>query len=424
MTNEVNETGDNGETNEIVETTEISEASEANKVIESSEADETFSMGDVMDKVDANMKRIHAGDVLKGTVIAVTDSKVLVNIGYISDGIIEREEICDSPEISPVDLVKVDDIIYVYVIDTNDDGVVLLSKKKAEAVKIWDDFEDSIVKGTPMEVKISEIVKGGAVASVCGVRVFIPASQLSLRYVENLNEFAGKVVMAKVIELDRDKEKVVMSVKELEKIENEIKKNDLLSTIKKGDIRKGVVSRIAKFGAFVDLGGIDGLVHISQLSWGRVNDPSEVVTVGDEVEVYILDVDRQNSKISLGLRNVSENPWKNIYGLFKVESIVEGTVTRTTDFGAFVEIGHGVEGLVHISQISNEHIARPSSVLSSGDKVMVKILEIKEAEQRISLSIKEAQDSGDGGLEEFNDVDHGTTIGDVLKDKLKNFKFD
>ena len=421
MLNEVNEIN---EVNEVNETKDTGETNEANETNESNKANENFSMGDVMDKVDANMKRIHAGDVLKGTVISVSDSKVLVNIGYISDGIIEREEICDSPEVSPADLVKVDDIIYVYVIDANDDGVVLLSKKKAEAVRIWDDFEDSMVKGTPMEIKISEIVKGGAIAFVSGVRVFIPASQLSLRFVENLGEFAGKVVKAKVIELDRDKEKVVMSVKELEKIENDIKKNELLSTIKKGDIRKGVISRLAKFGAFVDLGGIDGLVHISQLSWNRVNDPSEVVSVGDEVEVYILEVDIQSGKISLGLRKVSESPWRNINSLFKVQSIVEGTVTRTMDFGAFVEIGHGVEGLVHISQISDEHIARPSSVLSSGDKVMVKILEIKEADQRISLSIKEAQDSGEGSLEEFNGIDHGTTIGDVLKDKLKNFKFE
>lgn len=388
------------------------------------QSSEDLSMSDFMDNVDASMKRIHEGDVLKGKVIAVTDNKVLVNIGYISDGIIEREEICDSPEISPRDLVKVNDEIYAYVMVVNDEGTVLLSKKKAEAVKIWDDFEESLEKGTPMEIKISEVVNGGVISFVSGVRAFIPASQLSTRYVENLKDFVGKQVKAKVVELDRDKEKVVFSVKELEKEENEKKREKLLKTIKKGDIIKGVVSRLAKFGAFVDLGGIDGLIHISELSWKRVNDPSEVVEVGDEVEVYVLNVDSVNNRIALGLRNVNENPWKNISSNYKVDTVLDGTVVKLTDFGAFVEIGPGVEGLVHISQISEEHIARPSSVLSVGDVVKVKILEIKENEQRISLSIKDAIEGSNEGLEAYNEVDNGTTIGDLLKDKLSGLKFD
>jgi small subunit ribosomal protein S1 len=377
-----------------------------------------------MDKVDASMKRIHEGDVLKGRVISVTDNKVLVNIGYISDGIIEREEISDSPEVSPRDLVKVNDEIYVYVVNVNDEGTVLLSRKKAEAVKIWDDFENSMKNGTPMEVKISEVVNGGVVTMVSGVRAFIPASQLSTKYVENLNDFVGKNVKAKVIDLDREKGKVVLSVKELEKKENEKKKENLLRTIKKGDIIKGVVSRLAKFGAFVDLGGIDGLVHLSELSWKRVNDPSEVVNVGDEVEVYVIGVDAVNNKISLGLRNVNENPWKDIGSKYRVDDVLEGTVVRLMDFGAFVEIGPGVEGLVHVSQISDEHISRPSSVLNAGDKVKVKILEIKENEQRISLSIKDAVEGSNENIDDYNDKDPGTTIGDLFKGKLSGLKFD
>jgi small subunit ribosomal protein S1 len=388
------------------------------------ENEEIFSMGDVMDKVDASMKRIHTGDVLKGRVIAVTDNKVLVNIGYISDGIIEREEMTDNPEISPKELVKINDEIYVYVIDANDEGTVLLSKKKAEAVKIWDDFEESIKNSKPMEIRVSEVVNGGVIAKISGIRAFIPASHLSYKRVENLNDFVGKTVTAKVIELDREKEKVVFSVKELEKKENENKRYELLKTIKKGDIIKGVVSRLAKFGAFVDLGGIDGLVHLSELSWKRVNDPSEIVNVGDEVEVYVLNVDAINNKISLGLRNVNENPWKNVLSNYRVDSIVAGKVVRVTDFGAFVEIGEGVEGLVHISQISDEHIARPSSVLSVGDAVKVKILDIKEAEQRISLSIKDATEGNLESVDEYCNQELGTTIGDALKGKLKDFKFD
>lgn len=395
------------------------------------EKDEIFSMGEIMDKVDASMKRIHAGDVLKGRVIAVTDSKVLVNIGYISDGIIEREEMSDNPEVSPRELVKIDDEIYVYVMDANDEGTVQLSRIKAEAVKVWDDFQESMDSGKPMELKVTEVVNGGVVARISGIRAFIPASHLSLRRVENLNDFVGQTVTAKVLEFDRDKERVVFSVRELEKKENEKKKNELLKTIQKGDVVKGVVSRLAKFGAFVDLGGIDGLVHLTELSWKRVNDPAEVVSVGDEVEVYVLQVDAANSKISLGLRNVNENPWKDIAssgnGKLKVDAIVEGKVVRLADFGAFVEIGPGIEGLVHISQISDEHITRPSSILSVGDLVKVKIVDIKEAERRISLSIKDAADIENGSAADSymqQDEDFGTTIGDALKDKLKGLKFE
>lgn len=388
------------------------------------ENEENFSMSDIMDKVDASMKRIHEGDVLKGRVIAVTDNKVLVNIGYISDGVIEREEICDSPEISPRDVVNVNDEIHVYVMVVNDEGTVMLSKKKADGVKIWDDFEDSLKNGTPMEVKISEVVNGGVVAMVSGVRAFIPASQLSVRYVENLQEFVNKVVAAKVVELDRDKNKVVLSVKELQKKENEKKKAELFKTIKKGDILKGTVSRLAKFGAFVDLGGVDGLIHITELSWKRVNDPSEVVHEGDQVEVYVLGVDQIKGNISLGLKDVNENPWKDISSNFKVDEIYDGKVVRVTDFGAFVEIGTGVEGLVHISQLSEEHIARPSSVVKLGDKVRVKILEIKEAEQRISLSMKDAVEAAEGSLDDYAQADSGTTIGDLFKGKLSGLKFD
>lgn len=390
----------------------------------SNDNEEIFSMNDIMDNIDSSMKKIHEGDVLKGRVISVTDNKVLVNIGYISDGIIEREEICDSPEISPRDLVKVNDEISVYVLVVNDEGTVLLSKKKADGVKIWDEFEDSLQNGTPMDVKVSEAVNGGVVAMVSGVRTFIPASQLSVKYVENLNEYVNKVVTAKVVELDRDKGKVVLSVKELQKKENEKKKRELFRTIKKGDILKGVVSRLAKFGAFVDLGGVDGLIHISEMSWKRVNDPAEIVNVGDEVEVYVLGVDIIKGNISLGLKNVNENPWKDINSNYKVEGIYDGTVVRVTEFGAFVEIGAGIEGLVHISQISDEHITRPSNVLKAGDKVKVKILEIKENEQRISLSIKDAVDTFDSEASNYKDEDSGTTIGDALKGKLSGLKFD
>lgn len=389
------------------------------------EGNEVFSMNELLDNVDSSMKKIHEGDIIKGKVISVTENKVLVNIGYISDGIIEREELSDDSEISPMDIVKADDEIFVYVLNVNDEGTVLLSKKRAETAKIWDDFEESLKNDTAIEVTVSEVVNGGVLAYVSGVRAFIPASHLSYRHVENLNDFVGKMVITKVIELDREKEKVVLSVKELEKKENEKKREDLFNTLKKGDMIKGVISRLTPFGAFVDLGGVDGLIHISELSWKRVNNPSEVVTVGEEVEVNVLGVDSTKGRISLGLRNINESPWKKINDNYKVNDIVPGVVIRLMDFGAFVEIEPGIEGLVHISQISDDHIAKPSDVLSPGDKVNVKIIDIKEKEQRISLSIKEAQDRNSEEYLKYNkEPDTGTTIGDLFKDKLSNFKFD
>lgn len=411
------------EAQEVAETEVVQVESEVKEEIETATPEE-LSMGDLLGNVDASMKKIHEGDVLKGKVIMVTDNKVLVNIGYISDGIIEREEICENPETSPKDIVKVDDEIFVYVMAVNNEGTVLLSKKRAAGVKIWDDFEDSFKNGTPMEITVSEVVNGGVISFVSGVRAFIPASQLSTRYVENLQDFVGKVVTAKVVELDSEKGKVVFSVKELEKKENDKKKDILLKSIKKGDVVKGVITRLAKFGAFVDLGGIDGLIHISELSWKRVNDPSEVVTVGDEVEVYVLNVDVEASRIALGLRNVNESPWKTISDNYRVDMILDGTVVRLTDFGAFVEIGPGVDGLVHISQISNEHITKPSSVLNVGEVVKVKILDIKEKDQRISLSIKEAMEGGNENMEAYKQVDSGSTIGDAIKGALSGLKFD
>lgn len=390
------------------------------------ENEEIFSMNQIMDDVDASMKKIHEGDLLKGRVISVTDNKVLVNIGYISDGIIEREEICDNPETSPRDLVKAEDEIFVVVLSTNDEGTVLLSKKKADGMKIWDDFEDSMKNGTPMEVKISEAVNGGAVAIVSGVRVFIPASQLSVNYVENIGVYVNKTVTGRVIDLDRDKSRVVLSVKELEKKANDKKRAELLKTVKKGDILSGKVSRLAKFGAFVDLGGMDGLIHISELSWKRVNDPAEVVSVGDEVEVYVLGVDVVKGNISLGLRKVSENPWNTIAQQYLVDHIYDGKVTRLTDFGAFVEIGSGsgIEGLVHISQISDEHVTKVSSVLKVGDAVRVKVLDIKEKEQKISLSIKDAVESLEGDASDYSSSELNTSLGDLLRGKLSGMKFD
>jgi small subunit ribosomal protein S1 len=384
-----------------------------------------ISMADYMNELNSSIKKIHEGDILKGSVLSVSDNGVIVNIGYMTDGIISREELSDDPDVNPVDIVKVGDEISVYVLEVNDgEGNVSLSKKLAESMKVWEDFENSLKNDSTISVKVSEVVKGGVVAKVQGVRTFIPASQLSASYVEDLSTFVGKILEVKVIELDREKKKVVLSRKEIEKAELEIKKEKVWATLKKGEKRSGVVTRLAKFGAFVDLGGVDGLVHLNDLSWKRVTDPSQVVAVGDKVEVYVLDFDKVRQRISLGLKDIADNPWNNVFDKFKVGSVVEGTVSKLMDFGAFVKLEGGVEGLVHISEISDERILKPSDVLKAGDKVNVKILEINKNDQRMSLSIKDAQNKNEEFVEYMNKKEGSMTIADLLKDKLKGFKFE
>ena len=385
---------------------------------------EEVSMNDLMDKIDESMVHINSGDIVKGTVISVNESEVLVNIGFMTDGVIPKEEISNEKEINPADIVKVDDEIFVYIIKVNDgEGNVLLSKKRADNVKVWDKFQEILAENKTLEVTVSEIVKGGATAYIDGVRAFIPASQMSNAYVENLQDFKGKTLEVKIIELDKENKKVVLSRKVIEQAESEVKKNIVWNELKKGEKRKGVVTRLAKFGAFVDLGGIDGLIHVSDLSWKRVLDPSEVVAVGDEVEVYVLDFDKVKGRISLGLKDVEGNPWNNISNKYHTNDIVEGTVVKLMEFGAFVQLQAGIEGLVHLSEISEDRIAKVSDVLKVGDVVKVKIGEINEKDKRISLSIKEASDKGFGDLAKYNEEEQGVTLGDLWKDKFKDFKF-
>jgi len=384
-----------------------------------------MNMGDMLDSLEGNLKRIDIGDVVKGTVISLTEEEVFVNIGYMSDGIINKDELSEDTEKKPSDILKVGDEIEVYILNVNDgEGNVALSLKKVECSKVWDEFEAAFNNGTSMNVKVAEVVKGGVIAFVKGVRAFIPASQVSATYVENLQEYVGKTIEVKVIEFDKSTEKVILSRKEVEKVELEAQRDIVWDTLVKGEKRTGEVKRLVKFGAFVDIGGIDGLIHISEMSWKRISDPSEVVSVGDKVEVYIIDFDKEKGRISLGLKDISEDPWNVILEKIKVGAIVEGTVVNLLDFGAFVEIEAGVEGLVHISNISEERISKPSSVLNIGDKVKVKIIEIDEKSKKIGLSIKDAEFREDENYSSYsnNNSGMGTTIGDLFKDKFKDFK--
>ncbi|OAA93703.1 30S ribosomal protein S1 [Clostridium coskatii] len=387
---------------------------------------ELNSMNEVMDQIDSSMKNVRSGEVVKGKVISVTDEQAMVNIGYIVDGVLPKSEVCKDENVNVDEVLKVGDEIYVYVIKTNDeDGNVLLSKIKADREICWDRLTEVLKDDKAFEIVVKQVVKGGVIADLYGLRAFIPASQLSVKYVSDLNEFLGKTLLVKIIELDKSKSRIVLSRKEVEKLEFEKKKEKLWSSISKGDKVKGVVSRLTGFGAFIDLGGVEGLAHISELSWRRIKNPSEVVSVGDCVEVYVLNADKDKNRISLSLKDTKKNPWDNMDEKYNVNDIIEGTVSKIINIGAFVEIEPGVEGLVHISEISEEHIAKPSDVLKVGDRVKVKILDINTKDSRISLSIKDAVDKPKDNFKQYLDEDEsGVTLGDLLKDKLKNIKFE
>lgn len=383
-------------------------------------------MNQFMDEIDKSMTRLEKGAILKGTVMTVGDEDVIVNIGHMSDGIITKNEISVESGKAPADVVSEGDVIDVYVLKADDgEGNVVLSKKRADQIVVWDELADAFEAGKAMDVTVKEAVKGGVVAFVKGVRAFIPASQLSVAYVENLDEFVGKTLQVKIIDLNKEKKNVVLSHREIEQAEVQEKRAKLWETLLPGDTMKGEVKRLEKFGAFIDIGGLDGLAHVSQLSWQRVKHPSEVVSIGDQVDVEILEVNKEKNRLSLKVLNVQDNPWDDISAFHNVNDVVEGTVVRVAEFGAFVQLTSGVEGLVHVSEISNDHIKHPKDALEVGQKVEVRVLDIKPSEQRMSLSIKAVNDESaavEEAVEEFSqEGDASATLGDVLADKLKDF---
>lgn len=392
------------------------------------ENSEDMTMEEMLQAIKKPIPKIQSGDIVKGVVLSTSDKEVFVNIGYMSDGIIEKEELTDDTDADPRDLYKPGDEILVYILEVNDgEGNISLSKKMADSAKVWSDLETWQKNGHMFDVKIKEAVKGGLTANIHGIRAFIPASQVSMNYVEDLNSYAGQTITVKVLEYDKDKNKIVLSGKEAEKDKNEKKKAELFARINKGDILEGVVKRLVKFGAFVDVGGTEGLIHLSDLSWERVNDPSEVVNVGDKVKVYVIDFDKSSSRISLGLKEISKNPWNSVREKYKIGDIVHGIITRIASFGAFVEIEPGLEGLVHVSQITDERISNPSNILSTGDNVNVKIIDINTEDKKLSLSIKEAKAPENGNYSEYlndNKSDSMLSLGDLLKDKLKDINFE
>lgn len=341
--------------------------------------------------IDSSMVTLRTGDVVKGTVISVADTgEVSVNLGYKSDGIISRADFSDDPNVNPADVVKPGDEIDVFVVRVNDgEGNVQLSKKKADADKNYAVIEEAFNNGATVKAKVTDTVKGGLIGLSDGVRVFIPSSQISNRYVEDLSSFIGNEYDFEILEFDKAKRRVVLGRKALVQKEIEEKRAKVFASIHPTDRIEGTVSRIVDFGAFVDLGGVDGLIHISEMSWGRVKKVSDVLSVGDKVTVTVLDVNPEKGKISLSLKDLNADPWLTAATKYAVGNVVTGKVVRMVSFGAFVELEEGVDGLVHISQIAYKHVEKPEDELEIGQEIQAKVTELDLENKKISLSIKE-----------------------------------
>lgn len=369
------------------------------------------------------VQTFHRGDIVEGTVTKIENGVVYVDIGYRVDAVIPQRELSNTGLVQPEDVVSVGQKIEVKVLSVNEEeDKITVSKRAVDAVRAWDRLQKIYENNETFEAKVVDVVKGGLVVDV-GVRGFIPASQVETHFVEDFADYKGKTLRLKVIELDKSANKVILSHRAVLEEEREAQREELMTKLQPGQILTGTVERITDFGAFVDVGGVDGLVHISELAWHRVGHPSEVIHEGDQVQVKVLRVDEERGRISLSIKQTQPGPWENVEERFHPGDIVTGTVKRLVGFGAFVEIAPGLEGLVHISQIANRRISSPSEVLEVGDQVRVKILDIDPEAQRISLSIREAEE--DRGHRDFGRYDDNKnngssfTIGDVFGDLFK-----
>ncbi|MGB3989039.1 MAG: bifunctional 4-hydroxy-3-methylbut-2-enyl diphosphate reductase/30S ribosomal protein S1 [Acetivibrionales bacterium] len=337
-----------------------------------------------------SMVTLRSGEIVKGKIIGFNNAEIFVDLGYKSDGIIPVDEYSDDPDFKPETGVNVGDEIEVFIVRVNDgEGNVLLSKKKVDSMRSIEKIEEAYKNKTPVAGKVVEVTKGGVIVSVDGVRVFVPASQLSERYVKDLNEFMKQTIEIKIIEMNRQRRKVVGSRRVVLAETREQMEQEVWTGIEVGKKYEGTVKSLMDFGAFVDIGGVDGLVHVSEMAWTKVKHPSDILKVGDKVEVTVLDFDTEKKRISLSMKKEEDNPWFRVSERYKEGDIVKGTVVRLVPFGAFVELEKGLDGLVHISQISNVRIGKPGDVLSTGQEVEAKIIEVNEETKKISLSIKE-----------------------------------
>jgi small subunit ribosomal protein S1 len=348
--------------------------------------------GQIVPNYDATFRTIEEGEVVTGHVVRIDKDEVLVDIGYKSEGVIPANELSIRKSVDPKDEVQLGEEVDAIVLTKEDqDGRLIMSKKRARFEKAWRRIEAAAESGEPVEGTVIEVVKGGLIIDL-GVRGFLPASLVDIRRVPNLDEYMGTKIETKVIELNRSRNNVVLSRRAVLEEERKEVRQQILDRLQPGLVVEGQISNIVDFGAFVDLDGIDGLIHISELSWSHVNHPSEILSIGDTVRVKVLDIDRERQRISLGLKQTQEDPWQRIVDTYSVGDELAGKVTKVVTFGAFVEILDGVEGLVHISELASHHVESPREIVHPGDEIRVKILEIDSERRRLSLSAKRVED--------------------------------
>lgn len=339
----------------------------------------------------------HPGEILQGKVVHISNDGVLVDVGAKSEGIIHLQDLSHRRVDKPEDVVQLGDVISVYVMGyEGEEGTLKLSKRRADEQQAWEKLEDAVKSGEILEAPVVDVVKGGLVVDV-GLRGFIPASLIAQGFVNDLEPFLGQTVRVRAVEIDRSKRRAILSRKQVLEEETRRKQDEVWESIEEGQVRQGTVKSLTDFGAFIDLGGVDGLLHISEMSWTRIKHPSEVLELGKEVRVKVLRLDREKGKISLGLRQTMENPWDTVRTRFQEGRIYKGKVVRLAPFGVFVELMPGVDGLVHISQLADFRVAQPDEVVQVGDVVAVKVLAVDPDRKRISLSKREAD--AEGGLQ-------------------------
>jgi small subunit ribosomal protein S1 len=341
--------------------------------------------------LEGTVLAMEEGKIIEGVVVKVDPDEVLLDIGWKSEGVIPSRELSIKLDVDPNTIVAVGDVVEALVMKKEDEeGRLVLSKKRAQYERAWGTIEKIYTDDKTVEGTVIEVVKGGLILDI-GLRGFLPASLVEMRRVRDLMPYVGEQLECKIIELDKNRNNVVLSRRKfLEETQSEFR-NEFLTSLQKGEVRAGVVSSIVNFGAFVDLGGVDGLVHVSELSWKHIDHPSEVVEVGDEVEVEVLDVDLDRERVSLSLKATQEDPWQKFAREHAVGEIVDGEVTKLVPFGSFVKVADGIEGLVHISELAERHVEVPEAVVNVGDQIEVKVIDIDTVRRRISLSLKQAQ---------------------------------
>src|SRR4029450_2556619 len=350
--------------------------------------------GELIPDYDSTFPIINEGEVVRGKVVRVDKDEVLIDIGYKSEGVIPVNELSIRRSVNPADEVQLGDEIDALVMTKEDaEGRLILSKKRARFELAWKNIEGAAESGKPVDGTVIEVVKGGLILDL-GVRGLLPPSLVDIRRVQNLDEFLGQKLRCKVIELNRSRNNVVLSRRAVLEDERKEMRQAILDRLSPGDVVHGQISNIVDFGAFVDLDGMDGLIHISELSWGHVNHPSEVLEIGQEVNVKVLDIDRERQRISLGLKQTQSDPWQQVLDSYSLNDVVDGKVTKVVTFGAFVEILPGVEGLVHISELAQHHVENPREVVAQGDSVQAKIIEVDPDRRRLSLSLKRVEGEG------------------------------